>query len=84
MARATILDDNAPELEITAGNPVTEDDNITADFIITSQVPVTSLTVFYTPGSSDFYQPGNKANPSQTINFSGNGPYTATLTNFCP
>ena len=79
VARATILDDNAPELEITAGNPVTEDDNTTADFVITSQVPVTSLTVFYTPGSSDFYQPGNKANPSQTINFFGNGPYTATL-----
>ena len=35
VARATILDDNAPELEITAGNPVTEDDNTTADFVIT-------------------------------------------------
>ena len=81
MAIATILDEDAPELAISAGNPVTEDDNVMANFTITSQVPVVSLTINYTPESSSFIESGSEQ-PASTPNpliFSGAGPYTTTL-----
>ena len=81
VATATILDDNAPELAITAGSPVTEDGNTTANFIITSQVPVTSLTLNYTPESTfvEATESGQQTSTPNPLTFSGNGPYTATL-----
>ena len=58
-ARATILDNDAPELKISAGEAVTEGDGNTANFTITSQVPVTSLTINYTPESTNFIESGS-------------------------
>ena len=58
---------------------LTEGVDSTANFTITSKVNVTSLTVFYTPTSSDFIQFGSGVKTSSLLTFSGNGPYTATL-----
>ena len=46
--RATVLDDDAPELKISAGEPVTEGDGNTANFTVTTEISVSSLRVFYT------------------------------------
>ena len=79
--RTTILDDDAPELKISATGPITEGFDNTADFTITSVVPVSSLTLNYTPLSTNFIETGSgiqTSTPSPII-FSGIGPYTATL-----
>ena len=78
--RTTILDDDAPELAITASGTIEEGVDSSANFTITSKVNVTSLTVFYTPTSSNFIQFGSGVKTSSLLTFSGNGPYTATLT----
>ena len=52
--RATIWDEDAPELKISAGDRVTEGPSVNARFNITSEVEVTSLTVNYTPMSDTF------------------------------
>ena len=77
--RVTILDDDAPELRISAGSAITEGDGNTADFTITSNVPVSTLTVFYTPLSPKFMQVGSGTKTSRLLTFTGNGPYTASL-----
>ena len=81
--RATIWDDDAPELKISAGNPVTEGSGEKATFTITSQVPIpnvnNTLTVNYTPLSADFIESGSGTPTSDPLVFSGNGPYTAPL-----
>ena len=44
----TVWDNNAPELKITAGSPVTEADNLSASFEISAEVsPDDSITVHY-------------------------------------
>ena len=77
--RATILDDDAPELKISAGNSVTEGDGNAANFTVTSEIQVTSLRVFYTPTSDNFIESGSGTKTFNTLNFSGEGPYTAPL-----
>ena len=79
-ARATILDDDAPELRISASGTITEGDGNTAGYTITSKVPVSSLAVFYTPESADFLESGSGVRTFTTLNFTGDGPYTAPLT----
>ena len=78
---ATIIDDDAPELKISAGDPVIEGFDRTADFTITSVMPVSALTLNYTPTSVNFIQAGSGVPTSTTspIIFRGIGPYTATL-----
>ena len=44
----TILDDDAPELEITAGDPVAEGENVFANFVVSAEVsPNKEVTVRY-------------------------------------
>ena len=43
-----ILDDDAPELRISASGTLTEGDGNTAGYTITSKVPVTSLSRIFT------------------------------------
>ena len=84
-ARAMILDDEAPELKITAGAPVTEGIDAKASFTVTSAVPIpnsnNTLTVFYTPVSVNFIQSGSGDRTSTTLTFTGSamGTYTAPL-----
>ena len=78
---ATILDDDAPELKIAGDGPVTEGAVTHASFTITSEVPVTSLTINYTPESTNFIETGS-GTPTTTPNaldFMGDGPYTTKL-----
>ena len=79
-ARAMVLDDELPELKISANNAVTEGLNDTADFTISSVVPVSTLTIFYTPVSTNFIETGSGARTSDVFHFTGLGPYTAPLT----
>ena len=80
-ARATILDDDAPELKITASGTITEGDGNTADFTITSQIPIPNnlLTIYYTPQSTNFIQTGAGIQTSSRFVFTRNHPYTASL-----
>ena len=80
-ATATILDNDAPELKIAGDGPITEGAVTHASFTITSQVSVTSLTLYYTPESVNFLETGSGTPTStpQPLNFSGDGPYTTTL-----
>ena len=82
-ARAKILDDDAPELTITAGTLVTEGIDANAIFTVTSAVPVNgnSLTVNYTPVSTNFLESGSGTPVPKLINFTGSapGPYMAPL-----
>ena len=51
----TILDDEVPELTISAGPGVTEGTDTTADFTITSDIiPYRDLTLYYLPVSDSF------------------------------
>ena len=79
VAKVTILDDDAPELKITGGIAVTEGDGNTAGFTVSSAVSLTALTVYYTPESANFMQTGSGIETFTTLNFTGNGPYTAPL-----
>ena len=78
-----ILDDDAPELTITAGDPVTEGDGVQAVFTVTSIVnPGTGpIMVDYTPTSANFLADGKSDTPvpNHPLTFKGNGPYTATI-----
>ena len=59
----TVFDNDAPELKITAGDPVVEADNVSANFAITSRVsPNDFVTVRY-----------NSAESQNFVNFEGNG-----------
>ena len=78
-ATGTILDDDAPVLKISAGTNVTEGDGNTADFTISSDVLVYSLTVHYNLHTSNFLEFGSGTDTFARLNFSGNGPYTAPL-----
>ena len=78
---ATIWDDDAPELKISAGTQVTEGPSVNARFMISSAVEVTSLTVNYTPVSANFIETGS-GTPTTTIpalTFTGAGPWVAPL-----
>ena len=78
---ATIWDDDAPELKISAGTQVTEGPSVNARFMISSAVEVTSLTVNYTPVSTNFIETGS-GTPTITIpalTFTGAGPWVAPL-----
>ena len=77
----TIWDDDAPELKISAGSPVTEDDATSANFTITSNVAVSSLMISYSTESANFFEtaPSSEKVTNQPIMFIGNGPYTAPL-----
>ena len=81
--KAKILDDDAPELTITAGSAVTEGDGNDAEFTITSQVPIPNLTnqltINYTPESDDFIQTGSGTQTFLTRTFSSISPYTTTI-----
>ena len=77
----TVYDEDAPELKISAGSPVIEGDGNTADFTITTKIPVTTLDIDYTPVSTSFLGEnltGVKVE-DYTLTFTGNGPYTAPL-----
>ena len=50
----TVYDEDAPELKISAGSPVIEGDGNTADFTITTKIPVSTLDIDYTPVSTSF------------------------------
>ena len=78
---ATIWDDDAPELKITGGDRVTEGPSVNARFIISSEVAVTSLTINYTPVSTNFIESGSGAQTTTPtpLMFTGAGPYTAPL-----
>ena len=82
-ARAMILDDDAPELRISASGTLTEGDGNTAGYTITSKVPVTSLAVFYTPESADFLESGSGVRTFTTLNFTGDGPLYRPARDFC-
>ena len=78
---ATILDDDAPELKIAGDGPVTEGAVTNASFTITSAVAVTSLTINYTPESTNFIETGSgtpTSTPSALI-FTTDAPYTTKL-----
>ena len=78
---ATIWDDDAPELKITAGPRVTEGPSVKARFTISSQVSVSTLTVNYTPESTNFIETGSGVQTSTVpaLTFTGDGPYVAPL-----
>ena len=78
-ARTTIWDDDAPELKISAGSPVLEGKGSTANFIITSEFYIPSLTINYTPTSTNYIQTGSGVATSALVNFSSSSPFTATL-----
>ena len=82
-AMATIWDDDAPELSITAGPAVTDGAGLNAIFNVTSQVQPSSSTVIvdYTPVSANFLASSvtNVKVPSAPLTFTGDGPYTAPL-----
>ena len=59
----TVLDNDAPELKITAGDPVVEADNASANFSISARVsPNDYVTVRY-----------NSAESQNFVNFEGTG-----------
>ena len=77
----TIFDDEAPELKITAGSPVTETDNATADFTISARIsPDDEITVYYNAvESQDFIASEDKGNgKTAELDFS-DGAKQATL-----
>ena len=79
--RATIWDEDAPELKISGGDRVTEGPSVNARFNITSEVEVSSLTVNYTPRSDSFLESGS-GTPTTTmpaLTFTGDGPWVAPL-----
>ena len=79
----TIWDNDAPELEITAGPAVTDGIGASAMFIITSQVQPSASTVNidYTPESITFLAADVSGAPvtNHPLTFTGDGPYTAPL-----
>ena len=79
----TILDDDAPELSISAGTPVTERDNLQVMFTILAKVQPENATVAidYTPESDDFLAAGVSGVKveNHSLTFEGDGPYTANL-----
>ena len=77
----TIWDDDAPELQITGGQPVTEKENASVNFTITSNVAVSSLMLNYSAQSTNFFESTSTSVKvvNYPITFNGNGPYTATL-----
>ena len=83
IANATIWDDDAPEMIITGSSAVTEDYSQTVEFTISSNVrPKTNIQFDYQPESTIYLASGVSGTRLQTLerlNFSGNGPYTTTL-----
>ena len=79
----TILDDDAPELKIFAGSAVVEGDGNTADFTITSQVPIPTannpLTLNYIVSGGDFIESGIGGTKLLPYTFSTQSPYTTTI-----
>ena len=82
-AKTRILDNEAPELSITGGPKVTEGTNVQAIFTITSLVQPSgnSIDIDYTPVSANFLAVGTSGDKvtNHTLNFTGAGPYTASL-----
>ena len=83
MGTVKILDDDAPELTITAGSPVTEGVDVKAVFTVTSVVnPGTDpILVDYTPVSANYLTTtasGDKVE-NYSLTFRGDGPYNATI-----
>ena len=78
-----ILDDDAPELTITAGPAVTEGDGVKAVFTVSSVVNpgTTPIMVDYTPVSANYLADGVSDTPvlNHPLTFSGDGPYTAPI-----
>ena len=77
------MDDDAPELMISGSGSVTEGDNVTANFLITSQVKPSggTLDIDYTPVSVKYLATsvtGIKV-VDRRLFFSGTGPYFAVL-----
>ena len=66
-------------MKISASGTITEGDGNSADFTITSEVLITSKTIFYTPVGANFMESGSGVKTFATLNFIGEGPYTATL-----
>ena len=79
----TIFDDDAPELSISAGTPVTEGDNVQVTFMILAKVLPENATVAidYTPESVDYLATvvSGKEVTNYLLVFKGDGPYIATL-----
>ena len=75
----TILDDDAPELQISEGDPVTEGDNVTANFVIsTIASPNRSVTIQYDLAESHDFIANEGTGKSADLDFS-NGATEATL-----
>ena len=77
-----ILDDDAPELSITAGSPVFESNSAQAEFIISTKVrPNGPINIDYTPTSVNYLTlvVSNKKVTDHTLIFTGNGPYVDTI-----
>ncbi len=76
----TILDDDAPELKITGGTPVTEAEGAVATFTITAEViPAESITIYYTvsenspnDGDGDFLNESEEGDKNQLLVFRSN------------
>ena len=72
----TVLDDNAPELSISAVGPVTEADNAVARFMVTAEVsPNKPVRVYYlvsetSSGDGDFIVPLEEGNQDELLDFS--------------
>ena len=83
VVKATIWDDDAPEVTIIGNAAVTEDYSEFVDFTISTNVrPKTGIQFDYQPESSIYLATGISGTRQQTpdrLDFTGNGPFTATL-----
>ena len=79
----TIWDDDAPELSIFTGTPVTEGDDVQVMFTVSAKVLPENATVAidYTPESNDYLVAGASGVKVENhlLEFKGDGPFTATL-----
>ena len=71
--RITVWDDDAPELKVTAGNSITEADNISANFVISAEVsPNDFVMVRYTLAESEDFIDNEGADKVAHLDFRNN------------
>ena len=69
----TIFDDDAPELQITAGNPITETTNVSANFMISAEVsPNKMINLRYNLLESHNFIDNEGNGKTASLNFSNN------------
>ena len=75
----TVLDDDAPELKITASDPVAEAENATADFVISTEISLNkTITVRYELAESHDFIEDEGTDKTEDLDYS-NGAKTHTL-----